>query len=55
MFIHGAPYSNLALHCGMKVSKIFFPLVKGLPVNLLHWANRQAKGLFAHPRSNVID
>ena len=24
-------------------------------VNLSHWANRQANGLFAHPRSNVID
>ena len=23
-------------------------------VNLSHWADRQANGLFAHPRSNVI-
>ena len=23
-------------------------------INLSHWADRQAKGLFAHPRSNVI-
>ena len=39
--------------CWFRGSSINHFLWKGA-VNLSHWADRQANGLFAHPRSNVI-
>ena len=31
------------------------PIITKAAVNLSHWDDGQANGLFAHPRSNVID